>query len=153
LFEGVGDRILEAERRPVASGGVPRVRSVARSRILEEGGVESGVDRVVGSGVAMDVRGADEARGAVHVAVDRGDRGKSEESFARVGEIDRLAAELKLLRNAHRAASVSLANTATSPAFPRTIVSIAGSSSVRAIGSARSRNVRASRSLPSHRAE
>jgi hypothetical protein len=55
------------------------------------------VDRVVGGHIATNARSADEARGAADVAVDSGDRGKSEEPFARVGEIDRLAAELKLV--------------------------------------------------------
>jgi hypothetical protein len=37
FFEGIGDRVLEAQRRPVASGGVPRLCAVACAGGLQEG--------------------------------------------------------------------------------------------------------------------
>lgn len=56
----------------------------------------------------MGGRGAGETSGPLQVAVDRGDGGEPEESFVGVGEIDRLAAELKLLtERASRAVRVA----------------------------------------------
>ena len=147
--EGVGDRVLEAQRAAFARGGVPRVGAVACAGGLEERRVEPGVDGVVGLAVAVCGCGADEARGAVVVAVDCGDRGKAGRPSDAKGRTTSSRQSVSSSRNASRAASVSPVSSAASPKLPRRSIQMNGSSSPRAIGVARATNSFASRSLPS----
>ena len=48
FLEGVGDRVLEAQRAAFARGGVPCVGPAARAGGLEERRVEPGLDRILG---------------------------------------------------------------------------------------------------------
>src|SRR4030095_823797 len=77
VLEGVGDCCLESQRGPVLGGGVPCIGSAAAACRLEEGGVEPGLDLVLGLAVAVGVLRAGKPRGAAVVAAYRGDRRES----------------------------------------------------------------------------
>src|SRR6266540_509312 len=91
LFEGVGDRVLEAQRVAFARGGIPCVGPAPCAGGLEECPLEPGLDRILGFVVAVCVGGADECRGALVVAVHDGDGSQATEAFIRLGPDDRFA--------------------------------------------------------------
>jgi hypothetical protein len=97
FFEGVGDRVLEAECAAFANGGIPGLRSIARAGDLEKRSVQPGVDRVLRFAVPVCGSGADEYCGALGVAVDYGDAGKATEGFECDGSCSEFVAEGELL--------------------------------------------------------
>src|SRR6185437_7212898 len=65
LVEGVGGRIVDAQRGSLADGGVPGVGAVAGSCGFEEGCIESGIDEVPELVVAVSGGSAGEPRRAI----------------------------------------------------------------------------------------
>src|SRR5215213_11495208 len=95
-LERVGYRFVEAQRGPVADGGLPAAFPEPRARGLEVGGAEPLLDGARGLAVAMRGRRPGQSPGAFQVVVDGGDRRQAEESLAGDGCDDELAAEPQL---------------------------------------------------------
>ena len=87
FFEGVCDRVLEAQRGAFADGGVPFVIAAARAGGLEEGRPKPRVDGVLGLAVAMRGCGAGETRGTGQIVADRSNIGVTMDPFLSSNEL------------------------------------------------------------------
>src|SRR5215211_7835489 len=97
FFEGIGDRVLEAQRAAFARCGVPCIGPTECAGGFEELLVESRLDRVLRVVIAVCASGADERRGALWVAVHRGDRRQAAKALKGVRPDDHLGAEREFL--------------------------------------------------------
>ena len=138
FLEGVGDRVLEAQRAAFARGGIPCVGSAPCAGGLEERLVEPGLDRVLWlgrSGVWQRRRRV--LRRALSSPSTAATAARPRRPSNATGRTTMSRQSLSSSRNACDAASVSPVSSAARPRLPLLIIDVKRSFSARVIGVAR----------------